>query len=155
MNGMSNLPQIYQDFMRSQFASALNQPTNGNGNGGGGGGGGGGGSTLLTTTAPFADLTKLSQFAQQQQMAAAFAALQKQQQQQSNYVHQMQAQMNAIASAAAAAQQQQQLRAASQHGSFAYAPKSFFMPANLDQIKSTINSFYQHQNGNASANSQR
>ena len=153
MNGMSNLPQIYQDFMRSQFASALSQPTNGNGNGGGGGGGGGGGSTLLTTTAPFADLTKLSQFAQQQQMAAAFAALQKQQQQQqqqqSNYVHQMQAQMNAIA------QQQQQLRAASQHGSFAYAPKSFFMPANLDQIKSTINSFYQHQNGNASANSQR
>lgn len=169
MNGMSNLPQIYQDFMRSQFVNAINQQTNGGGGGNTGG--------LLTTTTPasghvpsstafpnldFAkQLSSMSpqqqaQFAQQQ-MAAAVAAVQAhvQKQQQNNYVNQMQAQMNAVA-AAAAAQQQQLIRQQQQqqqqsivpnganNNNFPYGPKSFFMPSNLDQIKSTINSFYQN-----------
>ncbi len=170
MNGMTNLPQFYQDIMRSHFVNALNQqqqmatlqagtpqqqlqntsPS---------------GSSLLTTTsAQQHQQVAFFQQQQQQQMAAAVAAVQAhvQKQQHANYVNQIQAQMNAVAAAAAASAAQNSLKNTNQAHhlpvsnsnsnnpmSFQYPQKSFFMPSNLDQIKTTINSFYQQHNQHA------
>lgn len=156
MNGMANLPQIYQDMMRTHFVNALNQqqnltnnqqlPTSNTSMS----------SSLLTTSRNIhqqqqsASLNQFNQ-SQQQQMAAAVAAV-IQKQQQTNYVNQMQAQMNVVAAAAASAAangaspSQFRPNSGSVQNGFQYPPKSFFMPSNIDQIKSTINSFYQQQN---------
>lgn len=152
---MANLPQIYQDMMRTHLVNALNQqqqqqnltqpqrPSNNTSLG----------TSLLTASRNIQQQSSMNQFNQshQQQMAAAVAAV-IQKQQQTNYVTQMQAQMNVVAAAAASAASntpsQPQFRPNSgpvQTG-FQYPQKSFFMPSNIDQIQSTINSFYQQQN---------
>ncbi len=168
MNGMANLPQFYQDMMRSHFVNAFNQhqqlatlqtghvPQQQIHNASSSG------ASHLANTPAQQQQAVFFQQQQQQQMAAAVAAVQAhvQKQQHTNYVNQIQAQMNAVAAAAAASVAQNSLKNTSQTHQmpttnlnspigFQYPQKSFFMPSNLDQIKNTINSFYQQHNQQA------
>ena len=163
MNGMANLPQFYQDIMRSHFANALNQQQSLNNNLMGHH------SSMLNAN-QVANLSHLNNVQQQQQhqqssmvaaVQAAQAQVHKQQQQQNHFVNQMQTQMAAAAVAAANMNQQiyrpQPSQPSNLNGNaFQYPQKSFFMPSNLEQIKSTINSFYyQQNNGNTGVATQR